>query len=396
MKREEQKMIGALLRLERVKQGMGQKEVCYGICVPSYLSKIEHGTVAADNEILEELFKRLGITYVSDEEFCKTYQRKIDKYFEELCYGLKTDKTYEQLAAVSDKLAYSRFVADWYLIEGFQNRQLPKLLEDLEENMTEEQKAYYGILQFLANDTKEEYQLKAELAFDTLKSSYALWMRGRSYYKQSRYTEVHKMENQFTALALEEGNICTLAMYYFLKGTVYATFDMEEMMMVYYKRVVRMFQNTNWVEDMGDIYYNIGATCINLHKYDLALEYLEKIPDFTWGWHKRALAAIRKGDVEKGKEFLEKMYDSILKEEVVDELNMLRYEEACWECEENFLDNPKYLELLEKLVHKLYKQESFGHVYFYKEILITAYKKQRKYKKALEFQEKISSKAIGM
>ena len=396
MKREEQKMIGALLHLERVKQGMGQKEVCYGICVPSYLSKIEHGTVAADNKILEELFQRVGISYVSDEEFCKTYQRKIDKYFEELCYGLKTDKTYEQLAAVSDKLAYSRFVADWYLIEGFQNRQLPKLLEDLEENMTEEQKAYYGILQFLANDTKEEYQLKAELAFDTLKSSYALWMRGRSYYKQSRYTEVHKMENQFTALALEEGNICTLAMYYFLKGTVYATFDMEEMMMVYYKRVVRMFQNTNWAEDMGDIYYNIGATCINLHKYDLALEYLEKIPDFTWGWHKRALAAIRKGDVEKGKEFLEKMYDSILKEEVVDELNMLRYEEACWECEENFLDNPKYLELLEKLVHKLYKQESFGHVYFYKEILITAYKKQRKYKKALEFQEKISSKAIGM
>lgn len=396
MKNEEQKMIGVLLRLERMKQRMGQKEVCYGICVPSYLSKIEHGTVAADNKILEELFHRLGITYISDEAFCNTYQPKIEKYFEQLCYALKTDYTYTELKAVEDRLSYSRFVIDWLLIEGFECKKMPDLLSELEESMTDTQKAYYMILQFLRKPVQKEYQENVEKAFAILKNSYSLLVCCYSYMEQLRYTELHKVESQLTALALEEGNIYALAYYYFLKGSIYATVDMEETMMTYYQRVIRMLQNTNWANDIGDVYYNMGATCLSLHKYDMALEYLEKVPDFTLGWHKRALASIRKGDIEKGKEFLEKMYDAMFNEEEKDELSMLRYEEACWECREHFLENPDYLELLENLVHQLQKRGRLGGVYFYREILVAAYKKQRKYKKALEFQEGISSKMLGI
>ena len=52
---ERRRLAGTILKLERLKQGKGQKEICYGICVPSYLSKIEHGTVSADEEILSKL-----------------------------------------------------------------------------------------------------------------------------------------------------------------------------------------------------------------------------------------------------------------------------------------------------------------------------------------------------
>ena len=47
------KIQGALLRIERLRQNKGQKEICFGICVPSYLSKIEHGTVcpAGQNQL---------------------------------------------------------------------------------------------------------------------------------------------------------------------------------------------------------------------------------------------------------------------------------------------------------------------------------------------------------
>ena len=54
---------GILLKMERLKQGKGQKEVCYGICVPSYLSKIEHAAVCPEREILAALFDRLDIAY---------------------------------------------------------------------------------------------------------------------------------------------------------------------------------------------------------------------------------------------------------------------------------------------------------------------------------------------
>ena len=71
---------------------------------------------------------------------------------------------------------------------------------------------------------------------------------------------------------------------------------------------------------------------------------------------------------------------------------ILRYQEACMECEEDFLDKPEYMKVLEKLVNSLKKNYSFGHLYFYKDMIIEAYKRQRKYKKALEFEEQISSK----
>ena len=48
MNRKEKNPAGMILRAERNRQGKGQKEVCYGICVVSYLSKIERGSAEPD------------------------------------------------------------------------------------------------------------------------------------------------------------------------------------------------------------------------------------------------------------------------------------------------------------------------------------------------------------
>ena len=74
------------------------------------------------------------------------------------------------------------------------------------------------------------------------------------------------------------------------------------------------------------------------------------------------------------------------------ETEILRYKEACMECESDFLDSQEYMDVLEKLLYCLKKNYSFGHLYFYKELIMEVYKRQRKYKKALEFEEEISSK----
>lgn len=73
------KIAGALLRIERLRQNKGQKEVCYGICVPSYLSKIEHGTVNPDEEIVKQLFSKMNITYYSDEVILNELKVKIEQ-----------------------------------------------------------------------------------------------------------------------------------------------------------------------------------------------------------------------------------------------------------------------------------------------------------------------------
>ena len=57
-------LIGAILKNERIQSGRSQKDICYGICVPSYLSKIENGIVKPDENILAKLYKRLDIEYI--------------------------------------------------------------------------------------------------------------------------------------------------------------------------------------------------------------------------------------------------------------------------------------------------------------------------------------------
>lgn len=99
-------LMGILLRIERIRQQKGQKEVCYGICVPSYLSKIEHGAVQADPAILTQLFRRLGIRYETDSERLAEKEKRIEEYFYNLLYHLDTKAVYAELKQDAESLAY--------------------------------------------------------------------------------------------------------------------------------------------------------------------------------------------------------------------------------------------------------------------------------------------------
>ena len=53
-----------------------------------------------------------------------------------------------------------------------------------------------------------------------------------------------------------------------------------------------------------------------------------------------------------------------------------------------------YLELLERLIQALKQDCHFGHLYFYRDRMLEACTRQRKYKRALEFEGEISSMVI--
>lgn len=64
--------IGEVLREARERQKYSQEEVCYGICTPSTLSRIENGVQVPGRRILEALTQRLGIT----DNLCASYMGK--------------------------------------------------------------------------------------------------------------------------------------------------------------------------------------------------------------------------------------------------------------------------------------------------------------------------------
>ena len=397
---------GILLKMERIKQGKGQKEVCYGICVPSYLSKIEHGTVCPEKGIMAQLFEKLGIYYEEDEKNLSRFKKLIEEYYYCMHYNLDTQSVYNKLKAEENVLCYSRYAIDWLLIEGFEKKQAEPLLKKLEAHMERKQRAYYQILTYIQmknNDTDERVRLCKE-AYEVLHNSFALSALCEAYFMQGNYTAIHALEQRFVTTAVEEGNTARLADCFFLNGSAYACLDMEDMMMVYYERCIRLLQNTGWKESLATMYYNIGASLIGLKKYDDALYYLDKAGDSDnagnpadaelepYIMHKKALIYLRMGQKEEGKKFLKKYKEAVFGMEGASVLERLQYQEAEMEYEDGFLDKPEYLEVLEKLIKEIDREEHFGYLYFYRELIIETYKRQRQYKKALEFEQKISKK----
>lgn len=282
---------GILLRLERLRQRKGQKEVCYGICVVSYLSKIERGMVNPDENLVEQLFERLGITYERDEAFLAESRDLLETYIYNLKYGLKNEEVCMQLWERENRLLWSSLALDTLLMLGLESvvhsaelsggkeisDYLP-ILEELKEHMDSRQFSYYCLILAETEKDPQVSLVYRKRASEGLNDTLGLRSLIYGYSNADEYNEIHRLEQRYTAMALEEGNVYALADYYFINATAYACINMEEMMVTYYERVRRLLQNTGWWEKTAENWnYNMGATYLELEKYDLALKYLEQV-----------------------------------------------------------------------------------------------------------------------
>lgn len=398
---------GILLRLERVRRNMGQKEVCCGICVVSYLSKIERGMASPDENLVEQLFARLGIVYEREEAFLAESRSLLDSYLYNLTYGMKNKEVCQKLWQRERRLLWSPLALDLLLVLGlesvYKSAGIPggkdsfeyvSVLEELKEHMNGRQFSYYCLIRAELEKEPSSGLVYRKRASEGLNNTLGLRSLIYGYCAADEYNEIHRLEQRFTALALEEGNVYALADYYFINATAYACVNMEEMMTVYYERVRHLLQNTGWWEEMADDWnYNMGATYLELGKYDLALHYLEQVQqeDFLL-WHKKARLNLALGNREAAEELIAKMERQIGEEPQPEETDRLMLKELNMEREPGFLDNPEYLAVLEELFAVLRRERNFGFLYQYKEVAMEAFARQRKYKRALEFQKEISSK----
>lgn len=388
-----------LLKLERLKQNKGQKEVCYGICVPSYLSKIEHNQVTPDTSIMKQLFQRLGIEFYCEESFVKKYQEAIELYFEQLAYSLEKT-TYQKLLTVDQKLNYSPLTIDWMIIKGFEgDKDMTEQLKQCKSNLTEVQLAYYNMLIPLEKETVDEVIPFYLQAYYILNNSMSLLNLMGAYFIAGQYEKVHEHADKCISLALEEGNTCNLAGCYELIGTAYACINAEDLMLPFYKRAIHLLQNTNWKDKLNGIYYNIGATLISSKKYDQALHYLNMVQtdsdhktqkkSFLLN-HKKAITLVRSSRTIEAQEYINLMVQCLQTgnpEEITAQIQKAMYEEVIYECRDNYLEDPNYVYLLEGLIDLLKQHRHKGYAYFYHDVLKEAYCRQRKYKKALALYE---------
>lgn len=81
------KIIGSIIKLNRINKNISQKQLSKGICVPSYLSRIENGELLPSEDVISVIFDRLGLKFYDSDEFLLKGKKYLNDFFTNLNYN---------------------------------------------------------------------------------------------------------------------------------------------------------------------------------------------------------------------------------------------------------------------------------------------------------------------
>ncbi len=417
---------GILLRIERLRQDKEQKEVCTGICAVSTLSKIETGRQNADPAMLKKLYEQLGIHYTSNETVLARLREQIEQFFEQCIYQHKLTAL-DALAQEDKLLRHSPLAADWLIIRALtetgEEDPFP-ILRQCQDYLDRRQKGWY-LLALSYSDFPASVE-NAREADRLLQNSFSRTALLHALYTAGEYRQVLAEAEQAASLALLEGNLWTLAESYQMRGTIYACFNMEDMMLTEYKRAAHLLSETRWQKDLRMIFYNIGATYLGIDRFQEAEVYLDKASGGSAGggtgnspsdagnapgngsdsssdagdtsgparyflWHKLALLYHRTGRSSQAGKALAQMKGLVHNDK---ERNTAEIRESILELTALELsgqaDSDLYLTRLEALMEVFFQRHMFGYMMFYHNHLRQLYTRRRLYRKAYLLEQRFS------
>lgn len=400
-----EKIIGLIIKKNRLEQNMSQESLCHGICAVSYLSKIENGSVKADMEIISKLFLELGITFsevVSEEEEGEIYSA-LDNIFIE---KLKFDRAKEILNKYSSMI-YSTKVLTYLILEF-----IVKANEDFKsvdekrflayENYADKKQLYYFYmvlgkfyLDFI-ND-KEKALFYFEKAYMINPEGKGLFNIGVSYYIDGDYNRAIEYFNKDFILEIELGNIDDAVIDCIYLANTYSNLNSIPLMEKYYDKALKLSKN---IDDnvKGNIYYNLGATYIKKNSRK-SLKYLKMAEDIGYGidcfylYQKLVIVNLDLGNNEEAIKYLAKSkyaahYEYLDNDTYIQ--HMIRMLEIICN-DNNYLKNVEYGDVLSKLFYVKDGSMHYGFKLFFASYYVEWLKSNRKYKEALEVMEEIFS-----
>lgn len=392
---------GFLIRQGRLAQNLSQEGLCKGICAVSYLSKIEQGQVEPGKEIIDHLFSALGITFEQDEAFEEHYRQVLYGFFDAFVNWetAQLEAYVQQLEAAADRLEHSTLYIDYKLFVIYQVMRMQDTARAME--MLHDIGAFVA---YMDRDTEFIYWLAHyylpvgdEAALAAIIRAKALYPCSLSYYahanflyKRGHVQEALREVTEGFRYAVEEGTIKYLREFSLLEGNCYANLFNHELMLQAYRRALALHRGDKTVRSM--IQYNIGATLLEVRRYEEALPYLLEGYEGATGeklyvCHKLALVYDLLGDRGKGRRYLEEAKQlasgkpDIFRQMI--RVVALRYEG-------DYLESEEYLQVLKDVYDHIMPYTGFGFKQFHGLFLIDAYTHRRKYKEALGVAKEIN------
>lgn len=375
--------IGTFIKRERLKQNFSQEGLCRGICVVSYLSKIEQGKAEPGEEIISALLKRLGIAYETEERFLKEAERRIEQLYEKLYEGVLKQ---EDVAALQKE--QERYFASEYMLDAML---FIRLFPEKEDKRSKEQKGADELAEYIVCMEQRQYELylystseekpeHLEILLKLNPNGFYLNAAGMLYWARGEYLKAVETLNRAYQVSCEEGTAENMLSAQMMLGNCYSSMEQQELMMKHYvtaKRLARALQKS---EHLSTISYNIASTLLEWNQVEEALEYFKECSrkDALY-YHKYAICMERLGERQKAKKILEKGYGTEdikaypLYEEMFDVVKF-RLEHT------DYLQQAEYEDMLRSCMAHMREQFPKGYEQFHVPYLIEVLEHQRKYK----------------
>lgn len=284
-----QKIIGSIIKLNRLKQNISQKSLAKGICVPSYLSRIESGEFLPSDDVISIIFDKLGLKYNDSEEFIKEKKASLETFFDNLIFNEfdLTTNLFSELEKIENEFLASPLIIDYFLAKLARYCSTPNR-EKFESSSTfllsafdllsEKQKSMYNFymgvdILNLSNDiTTGKNYIKNALNYREF-GHYYYWL-SYAYILENNAIKAYDSIIRALDFYVQDGNMISIMNSYEKIAEVYFLLDNYTDAIVYLKKSLRMAQklkNKHFTEHINSL---LAWSYYRLKNYEISLKYL--------------------------------------------------------------------------------------------------------------------------
>lgn len=366
------KVAGRLIRQKRIEKGYSQAGLCRGVCVCSYLSKIEQGKAEPEEALLRLLLGRLDISYRDDLKTVAFFTDLLERSYEAV-FSLDYKESESCLSLW--KQERPRWECSDFVLDGllFTKALSPQAAVNWEDLMEPRQRALY-----LSQKGDYAALLRCE------PSSFACCTAGEAAYSRGEYSAAGELLRRAYQSAAAEGRPHIMLLSSMLLGNCASNeMDYKRMEEEYLisQRLAKALRDT---DALYTLRYNAAATAIEVGEVQKAYRLLKELGELSaMGAHKLAVCCERLGCFTEAREALEAARKAAPGESIGEALT----KEMCALVEYR-LDNPGYLkeplygEMLLKLFARLKKELPLGYAGFHAPYVLQYYKSARQYRQA--------------
>ncbi|GGA92912.1 helix-turn-helix domain-containing protein [Ornithinibacillus halotolerans] len=295
---------GNLIRVKRLEKNLSQENLSFGICSPSYLSRIENGQVLVEDDIYVLLFERLGLDYYQIATQSDDNLEQIENWYESLIANCESNMDIERIkdhaiTAGGDLYLKYQIVYSYYLLRNKNFEQAAVILNKIEEHI---QPGYnrnyflyvyvYMFYSFIIKQYKdairEGLNLLAVKDFGSLAKPIELgefyYLLAYNYIKTYSYERSTHYANQALSIFNDNYILMKTAKCHILLGISYNNTGFYEESIEAYHRVKSLLK---YLPEQDQIYYlsmvynNIGYCYELQHNYHHAIAYYKKGLEFN-------------------------------------------------------------------------------------------------------------------